>query len=77
LASELLEGAREVAPRFVTEVELFDLYQGENLGAGRKSLAIRLTLQAESKTLTDDEVDAVVESIVSHLQQSFGATIRD
>ncbi|QEP44975.1 phenylalanine--tRNA ligase subunit beta [Ectothiorhodospiraceae bacterium BW-2] len=77
LATELLEAVNQVAVAEVSGVTLFDLYQGENVGEGRKSLAIRLTLQAESKTLTDDEVEAVVERIVAHLRRVLGATIRD
>ncbi len=76
-AADLLTAARQIVPAWVTELALFDLYAGENLGQGRKSLAIRLTLQAESKTLTDDEVDTVIDAMVQHLQQLFSAQIRD
>ncbi len=58
------------------ELRLFDLYQGEHLGQGEKSLAFGLFLQHDERTLTDDEVDAIVQQVVEALQTRHGAQLR-
>ncbi|HEB87196.1 MAG TPA: phenylalanine--tRNA ligase subunit beta [Gammaproteobacteria bacterium] len=58
-------------------VELFDVYVGEGIDSGRKSLALGLTLQDLSRTLTDSEVDSEICNVVSALGAEFGATLRE
>ncbi|MBA7606655.1 Phenylalanine--tRNA ligase beta subunit [subsurface metagenome] len=60
----------------VTEVALFDLYSGEQLPAGKKSLAYRITFQSPKHTLTDDEVNKVQKQILDKLSKQLGATLR-
>jgi phenylalanyl-tRNA synthetase beta chain len=60
----------------VQEVRLFDLYQGSNLPAGKKSLAFRVVMQDTERTLTDAEVDAAREALVALWGRRFGATPR-
>jgi phenylalanyl-tRNA synthetase beta chain len=55
---------------------LFDVYSGEQVGAGRKSLAYSLTYQAEDRTLTDGEVNAMHAEVVRRLRQALGADVR-
>ena len=57
-------------------VTLFDVYRGAQVGSGKKSLAYRLTYQAEDRTLTDDEVADLRERIVGKLKAELGATLR-
>jgi phenylalanyl-tRNA synthetase beta chain len=54
-AGELIALIREAGRKQVVDVELFDLYRGESIGAGRKSLAFHVLLQSETKTLTDKD----------------------
>jgi len=61
----------------VKETQLFDIYQGKGVEEGRKSVAFGLILQEFSRTLTDKEVDAEIENIVSTLNQQFAATLRE
>ncbi len=61
----------------VTDVRLFDVYRGEQLGEGKKSLAYSLTYQAEDRTLTDDEVAKLRNKIVKRLERELGAKLRD
>jgi len=58
------------------DVRLFDVYQDEKLGAGKKSLAYALTYQADDRTLTDAEVAKVREKIVRRVTQTLGAVLR-
>jgi phenylalanyl-tRNA synthetase beta chain len=57
-------------------VELFDVYRGEQVEEGRKSLAYRLTYQADDRTLTDKEVAKVRQKIVRRLERELGAALR-
>ena len=76
-ASEVLDCIRSVAPESLLNLKLFDVYQGEHIDSGRKSLALGLTLQAQSRTLTDEEVDAAIETVVTTLSTKLGATLRE
>ncbi|PSQ80062.1 MAG: phenylalanine--tRNA ligase subunit beta [Bacteroidetes bacterium QS_8_68_15] len=58
------------------EVRLFDVYAGEGVGDGRKSLAFELRFQAEGRTISGDEVDAEVERLVSLLAEEHDAELR-
>ena len=60
----------------VTGVKLFDVFRGEQLGAGKKSLAYSLTFQAEDRTLTDKVVAKQQNKIVQRLEQQLGAKLR-
>jgi phenylalanyl-tRNA synthetase beta chain len=55
---------------------VFDLYQGEQLGEGRKSLALRLEFRADDRTLTDEEVAALRDGIKAELEQ-IGGSLRE
>lgn len=58
-------------------VSLFDVYQGPKIAEGKKSLAFKLILQDSQKTLTDQEVDAVVNQVIMLAQEKCGAVLRD
>jgi phenylalanyl-tRNA synthetase beta chain len=60
----------------LTEVRLFDVFRGEQIGAGKKSLAYSLTFQSEEKTLTDKVVARQQNNIVKRLERELGAKLR-
>ena len=60
----------------VTDVALFDVYAGEQVPAGKKSMAYRLTFQSPDKTLTDQQVNGVQQAILKKLTTGLGATLR-
>lgn len=66
---------RQTGGKVVADVTLFDVYRGEQVGAGKKSLAYSLTYQAE-KTLTDKEAAAIRNRIVQRLESELGAKLR-
>ena len=66
---------RQTGGKVLTDVRLFDVYRGEQIGAGKKSLAYSLTYQAE-KTLTDQEAAAIRNKIVRRLENELGAKLR-
>jgi phenylalanyl-tRNA synthetase beta chain len=67
---------RQTGGKSVTNVRLFDFYRGEQIGAGKKSLAYNLTYQAPDKTMTDSEAAAIRAKIVRRLEQEVGARLR-
>lgn len=75
-AGEVEGVIREVGGELLREVRLFDLYRGEQLDAGRKSLAYGLSFYALDRTLRDDEVRSIYEDIVVKLAQRLGARLR-
>ncbi len=64
------------ASALLDNLELFDLYQGEGIDIEKKSLALGLTFQTSSSTLTEEEVETVMERILTALNSEFGATLR-
>jgi phenylalanyl-tRNA synthetase beta chain len=60
----------------LTQVRLFDVYRGEQLGPGQKSLAYSLTFQSDKSTLTDKVVARQQQNIVKRLEKEFGAKLR-
>jgi len=58
-------------------VELFDVYIGEGVEAGKKSLAVSLSLQEQDRTMTDDEIETLIQAVLSDLEQQHGAKLRD
>ena len=76
-AGEMVAAAHQACDDRLRQVHIFDLYQGDNIEAGRKSLALTLTFQDPSRTLKDAQVNDLVEAVVSQLKQQFKATLRD
>ena len=67
---------RQTGGKSVTNVRLFDVYRGEQIGGGKKSLAYNLTYQALDKTMTDAEAAQIRNKIVKRLEQEVGAKLR-
>ena len=67
---------RQSSGKMVTEIRLFDVYRGEQISPGKKSLAYSLTYQAPDRTLTDKEAAQIRNKIVRSLEQEFGAKLR-
>jgi len=75
-SSAVLQVIRENAGEWLTDLSLFDVYQGKGIDPNRKSLAVGLTWQHPSRTLNDDEVNATTQAILTSLEQRLNATLR-
>ncbi len=75
-ADKVVRAARGADKALIQSVSLFDVFEGGNLGAGRKSLAIAVTLQATDRTLTEPEIAAASEKIVAAVTKATGAELR-
>ncbi|HEM61769.1 MAG TPA: phenylalanine--tRNA ligase subunit beta, partial [Chloroflexi bacterium] len=76
-AQEVEDAIRKSGGRLLVGVDLFDVYRGEPIPAGRKSLAYSLTYRHEERTLTDKEVSKVHSRIASQLSKQLGAELRE
>jgi phenylalanyl-tRNA synthetase beta chain len=65
----------EADKNLIKEAELFDIYEGQNIEKGKKAVAFKISLQAEDRTLTDEEMSKVQQQIVKNLEK-LGGTIR-
>ncbi|MAM73779.1 phenylalanine--tRNA ligase subunit beta [uncultured Tistrella sp.] len=75
-AEALIKAVRGAEKKLITDVSVFDRYEGERLGAGKVSLAVSVTLQPVERTLTDAEIQAVSDRIVAAVTKATGAVLR-
>ncbi len=75
-AERVADLIREAGGKMVVNVRLFDVYRGEQIGTGKKSLAYSLAYQMEDRTLTDEDVARLRQRIVRRLEQELGVTLR-
>ena len=74
--AEIEKIATESERKLLKDVALFDVYEGKNLPAGKKSYAVSFYLQDEGKTLNDKQIDAIMKKIQTNLEQTLGAQLR-
>ena len=72
----LVEHVEAAAGQLLREVRVFDLYRGQGVDSRRKSIGVGLILQDASRTLTDEDADRTVDSVLHRLERELGATIR-
>jgi phenylalanyl-tRNA synthetase beta chain len=75
-AADILKAAESAERSLAARVGVFDVYRGEGVPEGAKSIAIHVTLQPRERTLTEPEIDAVVSKIVAEVSRRTGATLR-
>ncbi|MBM7035853.1 phenylalanine--tRNA ligase subunit beta [Vibrio ulleungensis] len=76
-SGDIVKACLENGGEFLVDAKLFDVYVGKGVEEGKKSLAIALTLQSVERTLEDSDIAGAVNSIVTHISESFGASLRD
>ena len=74
--AEIEKIATESERKLLKNIALFDVYEGKNLPAGKKSYAVSFYLQDEGKTLNDKQIDAIMKKIQTNLEQKLGAQLR-
>jgi phenylalanyl-tRNA synthetase beta chain len=75
-AETLLKAARGAEKTLIENVTLFDIYEGQGVPEGQKSVAIDVTLQPRQKTLTDEEIDVVAKKIIASVEKATGGILR-
>lgn len=74
--SDIENCIRKIKPEWIGETGLFDVYEGKNLEAGKKSYAVSLHMYNPEATLTDGEVDKVMNEVIASLEKNLGAKLR-
>ena len=75
-SSEIVNLVQKVDKELIKNVKIFDVYQGENIDSGKKSIAFSVTLEPKDKTLGENDIDQISKKIISTVQESTGATLR-
>ena len=74
--NEIYNLAFQAEKNLLKDVDLFDVYEGDKLDAGKKSYAVSFLLQDESKTLTDGQIDKIMQKLQQTFEKNVGATLR-
>ncbi len=74
--NQIYSVARRCEKTLLKEINLFDVYEGENLPEGKKSYAVSFVIQDSSKTLTDVQIEKLMSKIQQQLQKEVGAVLR-
>jgi phenylalanyl-tRNA synthetase beta chain len=75
-AADIIRAAQSADRKLISNITVFDVYEGENIPPGRKSIAIAVTLQPREKTMTDQDIDALAARIVAEVQKRTGGVLR-
>ncbi|MCT4655481.1 MAG: phenylalanine--tRNA ligase subunit beta [Cohaesibacter sp.] len=75
-AATILRAANGADKKLITGVNLFDVYEGEHMEAGKKSVAFEVTLQPKDKTLTDEDIEAISQKVVAAVAKATGGELR-
>ena len=75
-AETIIRAAQGADKSLIADVGVFDVFEGDSVGEGRKSVAIAVTLQPMERTLTDEDIDAVSAKIVANVEKRTGGTLR-
>ena len=76
LSADVLAAIRALSLQLIDDTTIFDIYEGASVGPGRYSLGLSLRLRARDRTLTEDEINGVVQRVLTELTAKFGATLR-
>ena len=75
-SGDIVRAAQGVDKKLITDVTVFDVYEGKGIDDGKKSIAIAVTIQPRDKTLTDQEIEAVAARIVAEVTKKTGGILR-
>ena len=75
-ASSVLRAANGADKKLITNVSVFDLFEGPSIGDDKKSMAIEVTLQPTEKSLTDEDIDAISSKIIANIEKTVGGVLR-
>jgi phenylalanyl-tRNA synthetase beta chain len=75
-SGEIINLVKKVDKELIKDVRIFDVYQGDNIESGKKSIAFNVTLEPKDKTLSDNEIEEISKKIISTVEKTTGATLR-
>jgi phenylalanyl-tRNA synthetase beta chain len=75
-SGEIIALIKKIDKQLIKAVKIFDVYQGDNIDTGKKSIAFSITLEPKDKTLSENDIEQVSKKIISKIKESTGATLR-
>ena len=75
-AQDLTEAIKKIDKDLIKEIKIFDVYEGENIPSDKKSIALKVTIQSDHKTLNDNDLANISNKIVSTVEEKTGAKLR-
>ncbi len=75
-SGEIIGLVKKINKELIKEVKIFDVYQGENIAEGKKSIAFNVTLEPKDRTLGEKDIDEISKKIIAIVQETTGATLR-
>jgi phenylalanyl-tRNA synthetase beta chain len=75
-AEQILTLVKQTARKYLTNIDIFDVYTGENVGSDEKSIALTMTFEDPTKTLATEEVDKVISQVLNRRDREIGAKLR-
>ena len=75
-SGEIISLVQNLDKELIRAVKIFDVYQGENIEKGKKSIAFNVTLEPKDKTLSEEDIEKISKKIISTVQSATGATLR-
>ena len=75
-SDEIVSLVKNIDKELIKTVKIFDIYQGENIESGKKSIAFNVTFEPKNKTLSEEDIEQVSKKIISEVQNVTGATLR-
>ena len=75
-SGEIISLVKKIDKELIKTVKIFDVYQGDNIGDGKKSIAFNVILEPKDKTLSDKDIEQISKKIISTVQETTGATLR-
>ena len=75
-SGEIINLVKKIDKKLIKDVKIFDVYHGDNIAVGKKSIAFNVTLEPKDKTLSDNDIEEVSKKIISTVQETTGATLR-
>ena len=76
-AADIVRAAASADRKLITAVTVFDVYEGKGIAAGKKSIAIAVTIQPRERTMTDAEIEALAAKIVGEVNKRTGGVLRE
>ena len=77
LAGDVEDVIKSAGGKLLCDIKLFDIYRGEQVEKGKKSMAYAVTLRADDRTLQDEEITKIMSKIIKSLEHRLGAALRD
>lgn len=75
-SGQIINLVKKIDKKLINDVKIFDVYQGDNISPGKKSIAFNVTLEPKDKTLSEKDIEQISKKIVSTVQEITGATLR-